>query len=156
MREGLSSLAIIHVFYVILMVKMRVLFVCTHNSARSQMAEGFLRHLYGDRYEAYSAGTKPSHLNPYAVRVMAEVGVDISQHRSKGLDEFQGWKFDYVVTVCDQAKEECPFFPGGGMRLHKSFMDPSELEGGEEEKLRVFRRVRDEIKEWVEEVFGNG
>lgn len=136
-------------------MKKRVLFVCTHNSARSQMAEGFLRHLYGDRYEAYSAGTKPSQVDPYAVRVMAEAGVDISHHRSKGLEEFQGVKFDYVVTVCDQAKEECPFFPGGGIRLHKSFEDPSRFKGGEGERLRLFRHVRDQIKRWVEEAFGS-
>ncbi|MEM2082688.1 MAG: arsenate reductase ArsC [Candidatus Bathyarchaeia archaeon] len=135
-------------------LKKRVLFICTHNSARSQMAEGFLRALYGDEYEAYSGGTEPKGIDPRAVKVMAEVGVDISGQRSKGLGEFGGWGFDYVVTVCDRAKEACPFFPGGKIFLHKGFEDPSQLKGTEEEILAGFRRVRDEIRDWIEETFG--
>ncbi len=135
-------------------MKKRVLFICTHNSARSQMAEGFLRALYGDRYEAHSGGTEPSGLNPYAVKAMAEVGIDISKHRSKSLEEFRGMEFDYVATVCDRAKEACPFFPGGKRTLHKGFEDPSQFKGTEDEILSSFRRVRDEIRRWIEETFG--
>ena len=109
--------------------KQKVLFICTHNSARSQMAEGLLNALYGDRYEAYSAGTQPTEVNPYAIKVMAEMGIDISKHRSKSVEEFRGKKFDYVVTVCDHAKETCPFFPGGEKYLHQGFKDPSDLRG---------------------------
>ncbi|MEM2863725.1 MAG: arsenate reductase ArsC [Candidatus Bathyarchaeia archaeon] len=129
-----------------------MLFICTHNSARSQIAEGFLKKLYEDHYEAYSAGTRPSGLNPYAVKVMAEVGVDISK-RSKSAEEFQGMSFDYVVTLCDDAKEMCPFFPGGNTRIHKGFKDPSKFEGIDEEILANFRIVRDQIREWIEEEF---
>jgi len=106
-------------------MKSRILFLCTGNSARSQMAEGLLRHMAGDRFEVFSAGTRPSGLNPNAVQAMAEVGIDISGHRSKHVDEFAGHQFDYVFTVCDNAKETCPFFPGGGKRLHQSFEDPA-------------------------------
>ncbi|MGQ9632324.1 MAG: arsenate reductase ArsC [bacterium] len=135
-------------------MKKKVLFICTQNSARSQMAEGLLRALYGDLYEAYSAGTQPSRVNPYAVRAMAEIGIDISEHRSKGVDEFLGQKFDYVITVCDRARETCPFFPGGGKYLHESFEDPAEFKGSEDEVLALFKRVRDEIKGWIERTFG--
>lgn len=127
--------------------KLRVLFICTHNSARSQMAEGFLRHLYGDRYEAESAGTDPEGVHPLAVEVMREVGIDISTHRSRSVQEFWGQEFDLVVTVCDHAKETCPFFPGKRV-IHRGFEDPS---GG---GIEDFRRVRDEIGEWIEEFFG--
>ncbi|MBS7629738.1 arsenate reductase ArsC [Candidatus Bathyarchaeota archaeon] len=135
------------------MVKEKVLFICTHNSARSQMAEGLLRSLYGDFYEVYSAGTEPTGLNPYAIRVMAEIGIDISKQRSKSVSEFLGTKFDFVVTVCDQAKERCPYFPMGGKRLHKSFQDPTTFRGSEDEILEGFRNVRDQIKEWVDKTF---
>jgi len=135
------------------MVKEKVLFICTHNSARSQIAEGLLRSLYGDRYEVYSAGTEPTDLNPYAVRVMAEIGIDISKQRSKSINEFRNIKFDWVITVCDQAKERCPYFPAGLKRLHKSFQDPSTISGSEAEILERFRDVRDQIKEWVEKTF---
>ena len=128
----------------------RVLFVCTHNSARSQMAEGLLRHLHGSRYEAYSAGLKPSTVNPYAVKVMAEMGVDISAQRSKSIDEFKGKPFDYVVTVCSRAEQACPTFPGAGKLIHTSFKDPSEITGTEEEILIGFRQTRDEIKHWIQ------
>jgi arsenate reductase len=115
-------------------MKKKVLLICTHNSARSQMAEGLLNHLYESKYEAYSAGTKPSTVNPYAINAMVEIGIDISKNRSKSIDEFQGMKFDYVITVCDNAKETCPFFPGGEEYLHKSFDDPSDFNGN----LRIF------------------
>ena len=135
-------------------MKKKVLFICTHNSARSQMAEGILRTLYGDRYEAYSAGTQPTKVNPYTIKVMSEIGIDISNHRSKSAEEFRGKEFDYVVTVCDNAKEACPFFPGGKTYLHKGFKDPSEFKGNENEIIAEFQRVRDEIKRWIEETFG--
>jgi len=118
------------------------------------MAEGLLNALYGDLYEAYSAGTEPKVVNPYAVRVMAEIGIDISHHKSKHLNEFLGKEFDYVVTVCDKAHQSCPFFPGGKEYIHKGFEDPSEVTGGEEEILNTFRKVRDEIKMWIKEFFG--
>jgi arsenate reductase len=113
------------------------------------MAEGFLRYLYGDRFEAYSAGIAPSRVNPYAVKAMAEVGVDISSHRSKSIQEFLGGKIDVAVTVCDEAKEACPFFPGASKQLHWSFPDPSEAKGREEEVLEIFRKVRDDIKDAI-------
>jgi len=135
-------------------MKKKVLFICTHNSARSQMAEGLLRSLYGDRYEAYSAGTQPSRVNPYAIKVMAEIGFDISTHYSKNIDVFHGIRFDYVVPVCNKAKEECPFFQGGGEYLHNDFDDPSQFKGNEDEKPAVFRKTRDVIKDWIEKTFG--
>jgi len=118
------------------------------------MAEGFLNVLHGDRYEGYSAGMEPAKVNPYVIKVMMELGIDISRHRSKSIEEFRGKKFNYVVTVCDQAKEVCPFFPGENI-LHKSFEDPSKFEDTEEEKLRKTRRVRDEIRDWIEITFKN-
>ena len=124
----------------------RVLFLCTHNSARSQMAEGLLRHVAGDRFEAHSAGTEATHVRPLAVRAMDEVGVDITGQESKTLERYLGEPFDYVITVCDDANEACPFFPGARNRLHWSFEDPARVEGSEEERLAVFRRVRDEIR----------
>jgi arsenate reductase len=127
------------------MTRQRVLFLCTHNSARSQMAEGFLRAWGGDRFEAASAGTVATALRPEAVRVMAEVGIDISGQWSKSLETLLGQPFDWVVTVCDQAREACPVFPGARRMLHWSFDDPSAAGGSEEERLAVFRRVRDEI-----------
>jgi len=126
-------------------MKKQVLFLCTGNSCRSQMAEGWLRHLAGDRYEAASAGTQPVGLNPGAVEAMREIGVDISTHRSKHLNEFLDTRFDYVVTVCDRAKESCPIFPGSGMLLHWSFDDPAHATGSADERRTVFQRVRDEI-----------
>jgi len=133
--------------------KKKVLFVCTHNSSRSQIGEALLRALYGDRYEAYSAGTKPTRVNPYAIRVMKEIGIDISSQSSKRVDEFLCKKFDYVVTVCNHAKEECPVFPGAKKYLHQDFEDPSECKGTEEEILAIFRRVRNEVMNWVKETF---
>ncbi|MEO0072096.1 MAG: arsenate reductase ArsC [candidate division WOR-3 bacterium] len=134
--------------------KKKVLFICTHNSARSQMAEGLLNYLYGDKYEAYSAGTKPTVVNPYAIRVMHEIGIDITHHRSKSVQEFFDQDIDYVVTVCDHANETCPFFPGGRIKMHQGFKDPSSNGGSEEEILNEFRKIRDEIKNWLIETFG--
>jgi arsenate reductase len=131
------------------MNKKRILFLCTGNSARSQIAEGFLRHMAGDKFQVYSAGIKPTQINPLAIKVMAEVGVDISEHRSKSAMEFIGQEFDYVVTVCDNAKQTCPVFPGHYEKLHWSLDDPAEAEGSEEDKLRVFRKIRDKIKDNV-------
>jgi arsenate reductase len=126
--------------------KKRVLFLCTHNSARSQMAEGWLRHLAGDRFEVSSAGTEQTRVRPLAVRAMAEVGVDIAGHESKTLDRFLDQPWDYVITVCDDANEACPLFPGGQKRLHWSFPDPSKASGTEGEQLAVYRRVRDAVR----------
>jgi len=128
------------------MDKQRVLFLCTHNSARSQMAEGLLRHLAGDRFDAYSAGTEATRVRPLAIRVMAEVGIDISRQESKTFDRYLGEPFDVVVTVCDQANESCPVFLGARERLHWSFPDPSRATGTEEEQLATYRTVRDAIR----------
>lgn len=132
------------------MTRTRVLFLCTHNSARSQMAEGLLRHLAGDRFEAHSAGTEATHVRPLAAKAMAEIGVDISLQESKTLDRYLKEPFDYVVTVCDSANEACPVFHGARERLHWSFPDPSQATGTEEERLGVFRAVRDEIRARIE------
>lgn len=129
----------------------RVLFLCTHNSARSQMAEGFLRALAGDRFEVASAGTEATRIHPLAVRAMREVGIDISHHTSKTLDAFRGQRFDYVITVCDTAAQACPVFPGETARLHWSLEDPSRATGDEAARLRVFRTVRDEIRARIED-----
>jgi len=132
--------------------KVRILFLCTGNSCRSQMAEGWARHLKGDVVEAYSAGIETHGLNQYAVKVMGEAGVDISSHSSKNVRELLHIAFDYVVTVCDSARENCPFFPGE-IEIGKSFPDPSAFTGTEEEILGKVRIVRDEIKNWVESTF---
>ena len=129
-------------------MKKKVLFLCTGNSCRSQMAEGLLRHLAGDRFEVASAGTDPQGLNPGAVRAMQEIGIDIAHHQSRHVDQFAGQQFDYVITVCDRAKESCPIFPGT-FSLHWSFDDPASVVGTVEERQTVFRRVRDEIAERV-------
>ncbi len=136
--------------------KLRALFVCTHNSARSQMAEGMLRHLAGDRFEAFSAGTEATHVRPQAIEAMREVGVDISAQEPETLERYLGEPFDYVVTVCDDANEACPVFPGAKERLHWSLPDPSAARGTEEERLSVFRSVRNRIRELVEEELVNG
>ncbi len=127
-------------------MKRRTLFLCTGNSARSQMAEGWLRHLAGDQFEVFSAGTHPVGLNPGSVEALAEVGIDISQHRSKHVSEFVGQPFDYVITVCDRAKESCPRWPGAATILHWSFEDPAAAEDPVVRRA-LFRRVRDEIAE---------
>jgi arsenate reductase len=134
-------------------MKKTVLFICFHNAARSQMAEGLLRTLYEDWYETYSAGVEPTSVNPYAVEVMKELGIDISAQQSKSIEEFHDIMFDYVVTVCDHAKETCPFFPGKTI-IHKGFTDPAEFQGSIEDTLTVFRRVRDEIQQWITMTFG--
>ncbi len=130
-------------------MKPRVLFLCTGNSCRSQMAEGLLRSLSGDRFEVDSAGTNPVGLNPGAVAAMKELGVDIAGHASKSLDGFLNQRIDYVVTVCDRARESCPTLPGAVTLLHWSFDDPAVAKGSVEERQAVFRRVRDEIAERV-------
>jgi arsenate reductase (thioredoxin) len=130
----------------------RVLILCTGNSARSQMAEGLLRHEGGDRFAVYSAGTRPSLVRPEAIQVMREIGIDISAQRSKSVEEFMGQEFDYVLTVCDHANESCPIFPGKAERLHQSFEDPPPpYIGTETYRLNIFRRVRDEIQSWLKE-----
>jgi arsenate reductase len=131
------------------MTKPRVLFLCTGNSARSQMAEGFLRHLAGDRFEVASAGIDPSRVHPLAVAVMREVGIDISGHSSKAVGGFLGQHFAYLITVCDNARERCPIFPGVSLRLHWALQDPAAAPGGDAERLTVFRRTRDDIGERV-------
>jgi arsenate reductase len=134
------------------MDKKRVLILCTGNSARSQMAEGLLRHDAGNQFEVESAGTKPGTVRPEAITVMRELGIDISDHRSKHVDEFEGQCFDYVMTVCDNAKESCPIFPGAVKRLHHRFDDPPPpSEGTYEERMAIFRRVRDELREYFRE-----
>jgi arsenate reductase len=135
------------------MNKKRVLILCTGNSARSQMAEGLLRNLAGERFDVFSAGTKPVGLNPNAVKVMSELGIDIANHRSKSVDEFAGQHFAYVITVCDNAKEACPFFPGGGQLVHHSFEDPATAP--EEQQLESFRAVRDQISPWLKQFVAN-
>lgn len=133
--------------------KPKVLFICKQNSARSQMAEALLRMLYGDRYEAFSAGIIASWVDPHAIKAMEQLGVDMSAQRSKSIDEFKDIMFDYVVTVCDQAKEACPYFPGRRV-LHHNFPKPS-TQGSEAEILRSFAQVRDEMRAWIQEQFGN-
>lgn len=128
-------------------MKKRVLFLCTHNSARSQMAEGLLRNLAGEQFEVFSAGTEQTRVQPLAIEAMREIGIDIGGHRSKTLDELTGEQFDYVITVCDRANESCPIFPGATERIHWSFDDPTGATGTEEQKLRAFRTVRDAIQQ---------
>ncbi|MEK7449428.1 MAG: arsenate reductase ArsC [Planctomycetota bacterium] len=133
--------------------KKKVLFICTHNSVRSQMAEGLLRSLSGERDEVYSAGTQPSRVHPLAIEVMREINIDISRQRSKNVDEFKGIIFDYVVTVCDQARESCPLFTGAKKYLHQSFEDPFVVRGDSDNIISAFRLVRDEIKNWIDQTF---
>jgi arsenate reductase len=127
----------------------KVLFICTHNSARSQMAEAFLNSGYGERFVGYSAGTKPSKINPYAVKAMAEVGIDISKNRSKNIKEFLGKEFHYAITLCDSAKNECQFFPGAKKLIHAGFVNPSTFVGTDGEIMLGFRKVRDDIADWI-------
>jgi arsenate reductase len=131
------------------MTKQKVLIICTGNSARSQMAEGLLRSEGGERFEVFSAGTQPSCVRPEAIAAMAEIGVDISGHRSKSVDEFIGQPLDFAITVCGGAKETCPVFPGNVRRLHWPFDDPASAQGSEEARMAVFRRVRDEIHQRI-------
>jgi arsenate reductase len=127
----------------------RVLLICTKNSSRSQMAEALVNHDLAGRGEAFSAGTDPSSVHPLAVAVMKEVGIDIAHHRSKSMDEFANEKFDYVITLCDQANESCPVFFGGTKKLHMGFPNPAEATGSEEEKLAAFRKVRDQMRKEI-------
>jgi arsenate reductase len=129
--------------------KKKVLILCTGNSARSQMAEGLLRHDAGDCFEVFSSGTKPSQVRSEAIAVMPELGIDISGHRSKSVNEFTGQSFDYVLTVCDNAKESCRTFPAKTVMIHQSFEDPASLQGTEQERLAFFRRVRDQMRRYL-------
>lgn len=135
------------------MAKPRVLFLCTGNSARSQMAEGLLRKMAGERFDVLSAGTNPVGVNPLAIEAMQEIGIDISKHRSKNVKEFLGQPIEYVITVCDRAKESCPIFPGTYKFLSWSLDDPAALSGTKEEKLQAFRHIRDEISRNIERQF---
>ncbi|QJW46831.1 arsenate reductase ArsC [bacterium BFN5] len=135
-------------------VKERVLFLCTHNSARSQIAEGLLRSMYGDKYEVFSAGTEVTKVNPFVAKSMAQIGIDLSSHRSKSIEEFKNQYIDIVVTVCDHAKEACPFFAGAKEVIHQSFSDPSKYTGTEPEILKQVAVVRDQIQAWIEDRFG--
>ncbi|HEX7445251.1 MAG TPA: arsenate reductase ArsC [Methanothrix sp.] len=145
--------------------KRKILFLCTHNSARSQMAEGLLRTMCGDRYEAYSAGVEASSVDTRAAKVMSEIGIDISGQTSKGMDKYRGVLFDIAVTVCDKAREMCPICgvslqvpaktPAAKETIHRTFRDPATSDGSEEEQLKVFRQVRDEIQEWIARTFGD-
>jgi len=134
-------------------MKRRVLFLCTANSCRSQMAEGITNSLWRDKLEAFSAGIKASFVNPTAMEVMKEIGIDISKHRSKNLSEFDGQSFDYVITLCGDANETCPLYIGGTKKTHIGFDDPAKATGTPDEIMREFRRVRDEIKTKLEEYF---
>ena len=133
--------------------KTSVIFLCTHNSSRSQIAEGYLREKSYNIYEVHSAGTEPSQVNPYTITVMEEIGIVISHHTTKNVTQFLGMKIDLVVTVCDNVKENCPFFPGGREFIHKEIQDPSSIKGTEYEKLHIFRKVRDEIISWIDSEF---
>ena len=154
------------------MGRLRVLFLCTHNAIRSQIAEGLLKHIYGGKYEVFSAGSKPTRVHPLAIKVMAELGIDISKRVSKSIEEFRNKDIDVVVTVCrSSAKEVCPFcsspilgakpeiitatLPGAKKYIHKGFDDPSEVDGSDEEKVAAFRRTRDDIEEWIRNNFAD-
>ena len=136
-------------------MKKRVLFLCTANSARSQMAEGLVNHLFGDRIAAFSAGTQPSFVHPAAIEVMKEIGIDISGHRSKNLSAFDGQAFDAVITLCGSANESCPMYIGGAKKTHIGFDDPAQVQGDREAILHEFRRVRNEMKEKLTKYFEN-
>ena len=133
------------------MKKKKILFICTHNSARSQMAEGIINTFYSNKFEAFSAGTKVSEVRHQAIEVMEEMGVDLTNHYSKHMKKFYGIKFDLVITVCDNAKKVCPIFPGAKKMIHKSFPDPSLATGSEEDKLQIYKKVRDQIYQWIKE-----
>ena len=130
--------------------KKTILFLCTHNSARSQMAEGLINSFFADRYKAFSAGTVKTDVNPFAIKALNDLGIDTNSHYSKTLNDFIDEKFDYVVTVCDNAKENCPYFPNAKELIHISFEDPSGIEGSDENKLNAFVKTRNLIKDWLE------
>jgi len=131
----------------------KILVLCTGNSARSQMAEGLLKHITKSEYEVYSAGTKPSIVRPEAIKALAEIGIDISENRSKSVEEFADKEIDYVLTVCDNARENCPYFPAKTKIIHHSFADPAEVQGDQETRLNAFRKIRDRISEYFESDF---
>jgi arsenate reductase len=133
-------------------MKKKVLFLCTHNSCRSQIAEGLLRDMAGDKFDIYSAGVEPTSVHPLAKKVMKEIGIDISGHHSKSVDEFLDKKFDYVITVCDNARQTCPFFPGNHELLHWSLEDPAIALGSDEERLLIFRKIRDQLKDHIQKL----
>ncbi len=133
----------------------KVLFICTRNSARSQMAEGLINHDLAGKVQAFSAGIEPSSVNPLAIAVMMELGIDISGHRSKSLDEFLDEKFDFVITLCDHAAESCPIFFGGVQRIHMGFPNPAAVSGSQEERLAAFRKVRDQMHTQLVEFLSN-
>jgi arsenate reductase len=134
--------------------KRKVLFICTHNSARSQMAEGILRYMYGNKYSAYSAGTEPTYVHQNAIKVMREINIDISKQKAKSVDIYKNKSFDYVITVCDHAQETYPFFPGGKKIIHKSFEDPVKPHDSHLNNLAKFRKVRNNISIWIQHFFG--
>jgi len=134
--------------------KIRVLFICTANAARSQMAEGLLRTKYGERFEVFSAGTRPSQVSPRAIRVMQEIGIDISHHRSKSLDEMSGMTFDLAVTLCDRASQICPVVTCAKKTIHHGFSDPHLIPGTEDDLIEGYRKVRDKIGAWIDKTFG--
>lgn len=133
--------------------KKSILVLCTGNSARSQMAEGLLKHICQDKYEIHSAGTKPSIVRPEAIEALTEIGIDISNNRSKSVEEFTDKEIDYVLTVCDNAKENCPYFPAKTKIVHHAFEDPAEIVGDEETRVQAFKKVRDEIQNYLENEF---
>ncbi len=133
--------------------KKKILILCTGNSARSQMAEGLLKHITKDEYEVFSAGTKPGIVRPEAIEVLREIGIDITGNRSKSVDEFVNEKIDYVLTVCDNAKGNCPYFPAKTKMIHHSFEDPAEVQGSEKSRLEAFRRVRNQINDYLNNSF---
>jgi arsenate reductase len=135
------------------MAKESILFICVHNSARSQMAEGIFRYYYGEKCNVYSAGSDPRGIHPVSVQVMAEIGIDISKHKSKSLEGFKGQEMDYVVTVCGDGQDICPFFAGGKKYIHHPFEDPSAFEGTKQDKIEQFKEVRDELKRWLEQFY---
>ena len=136
-------------------MKKKVLFICTHNSARSQIAEALLRKFFPDTFEAFSAGTEPSGVNPFTIKILEEEGIDTSSLKSKHVKTFIDKDIDLVITVCDHAKEVCPTFPYAKKQFHRSFPDPSSFEGTYEEKLEYFRTVKEQIKEWILDFFSN-
>jgi len=137
------------------MAKESILFICVHNSARSQMAEGIFRYYYGEKCDVYSAGSDPRGIHPVSIQVMAEIGIDIFKHKSKSLEGFEGQEMDYVVTVCGDNQDTCPFFAGGKNYIHQPFEDPSAFEGTKQDKIEQFREVRDELKKWLEQFYMN-
>ncbi len=137
--------------------KEKVLFLCKNNSARSQMAESLLKHIYGEYYDVYSAGADPTEVNPLAIEVMSEIGIDISGYEAKNMMKFIDIEFDYVITLCGSEEGTCPFYPGSSKTtMHHGFRDPSALKGNDEDRLIVIRQIRDEIKDWIENEFNKG